>query len=310
MKRAKQSEAVGLFFERLRLALNNYDDPQWLGENSPLAAPYFLGAALADVPDGDTAVGRGHVLQQVIQQAANGLWRGTLPASRDELESAVQDARQEEGNSGNRYHFFLIELRYLRRFFRSRAQPAADSEQAIRDYLGVGRGPYFNHLKAARETLGEALINLLQPTFRLEQPPQFADELIGRDGLIAQCLAGLKENQTIAITGMGGVGKTALATAVARQWSNQTVFWFTLRPTLNDQLSSLLFSLGYCLHQAGASGLWLQLVADNGKIENPHVALEQAMLSRQDGVSVFVMFSDSLYLWNNVKLLQQPEHPL
>lgn len=271
-----QLDSTGLFFEHLRLALNNFQDAQWLGENSPLAAPYFLGTALQGVSGADTAVGRGQVLQQVIYAAADSLWNGRLPQTRDELETAVQNARQEQGNKGNQYYFFLLELRYLRRFFRSRAHPPADSEQAIRDYLGVGRGPYFNHLKAAREALAEALIRLLQPTLRLERPPQIGGTLIGRDHLIARCLSRLQTGQTVAITGMGGVGKTALAAAIASQWTGQPVFWFTLRPTLNDQLGSLLFSLGYFLHQRGASGLWLQLVADGGKLSSLPVALEQA----------------------------------
>ena len=272
----KRSKSAGLFFDQLRLALNNYQDPQWLGETSPLAAPYFLGAALTDVNDAHTAVGRGHILQQAIQTAVDTLWHGPLPESREALETAVSEARQAEGNSGNRYYFLLLELRYLRRYFRPRANPIASSEQAIRDYLGVGRGPYFNHIKAAREALGEALINLLQPTFRLEQAPQFPDQLIGREPLLAQCVEELQARQTVALTGMGGAGKTALAAAIAAQWPKQPVFWFTFLPTLNDQLSNLLFSLGYFLHQLGASGLWLQLVANHGKVDQLNIALEQA----------------------------------
>jgi tetratricopeptide (TPR) repeat protein len=274
MSNSVQTDSAGLFYEQLRLVLNNYQDLQWLGEHSPLAAPYFLGTALSGAAEAGTAVGRGRVLQQLIQAAADSLWDGTLPGTREALETAVQAARQEQGNKGKQYHFFLLELRYLRRFFRPRAHPPADSEAVIRDYLGVGRGPYFNHLKAAREALGEALIQQLQPTFRLERPPKQAT-LIGRDTLISRCLARLQLNQTVALIGAGGVGKTALGTAVTNQWSSQSVFWFTLRPTLNDQLSSLLFSLGYFLHQRGASGLWLQLVADHGKIENFQLALEQ-----------------------------------
>ncbi|HUM68160.1 MAG TPA: hypothetical protein PLK31_04870, partial [Chloroflexota bacterium] len=93
-----QSDSTGLFFEQLRLALNNFHDAQWLGENSPLAAPYFLGSALQGVLEADTAVGRGQVLQQVIHAATDSLWDGPLPQTRDELETAVQNARQEQGN--------------------------------------------------------------------------------------------------------------------------------------------------------------------------------------------------------------------
>jgi predicted GH43/DUF377 family glycosyl hydrolase len=35
-----------------------------------------------------------------------------------------------------------------------------------------------------------------------------------------------------------------------------------------------------------------------------------AMLSRQDGVNNFIMFSDSLRFWNEAELLQEPVHPL
>jgi predicted GH43/DUF377 family glycosyl hydrolase len=34
------------------------------------------------------------------------------------------------------------------------------------------------------------------------------------------------------------------------------------------------------------------------------------MLSRQDGVNNYIMFSDSLRFWNEAKLLQEPVHPL
>ena len=34
-----------------------------------------------------------------------------------------------------------------------------------------------------------------------------------------------------------------------------------------------------------------------------------AMLSRQDGVNNYIMFSDNVYFWNEAKLLQEPSHP-
>ena len=35
-----------------------------------------------------------------------------------------------------------------------------------------------------------------------------------------------------------------------------------------------------------------------------------AMLSRQDGVNNYIMFSDNVYFWDEAKLLQEPAHPL
>lgn len=273
MKAQNDSGSADLYFEQIRLALNNYHDPNWLGENSPFATPYFLGSTSGDLDKGVTALGRGQLLQKVIQMAADSLWAGELPATREDLETAVQEARQDKGNKGSRYHYFLLEIRYLRRYFRSRATPAADNEKAVRAYLGVGRGPYFNHLKKARYALGEALIQQCQPTFRLEQPPQLPDTLIGREDVISQCLAHLQQNKTVALTGSGGVGKTTVSAHIAATHKT-AVFWFTLRPTLNDQLHSLLFSLGYFLHKQGASSLWLQLIADNSQIDNPNLAVE------------------------------------
>ncbi|UCG22601.1 MAG: tetratricopeptide repeat protein [Chloroflexota bacterium] len=261
------------FYEQVRLALNNFQDPLWLGEYSPLAAPYFLGAALKQSPAGDTPQGRGEVLRLQLQSATETLWPGSLPVDKDALVAAVDEERQQYGNKGAMYHYLLLELRYFRRYFYPRSHPRAEREVELRDYLGVGRGPYFNHLKAARQSLGDALLSLLRPSFRLEQPVLRSEALIAREHLIQQCVVDLKAGKTVAINGMGGVGKTSLGAAVAEQWSAQPVFWFTFRPTFNDQLSSLLFSLGNYLHLRGASGLWLQLVADKGKVENYDLAL-------------------------------------
>ena len=69
-----------------------------------------------------------------------------------------------------------------------------------------------------------------------------------------------------------GIGKTSLGSEIASQWGGP-VFWFTIRPTLNDTLNSLLYSLGYYLHKLGANGLWQALLADNGSNEDTNLAL-------------------------------------
>ncbi|MEM7113020.1 MAG: hypothetical protein AAF614_11350 [Chloroflexota bacterium] len=272
-RQQKETQASEAYYEQVRQALNHFADPDWLGTQSPLAAPYFLGAALQGAAGAETAVGRGRVLQQQLLLAADSLWTENLPADKDALVTAVNDERQYLGNKGTLYYFLLLELRYFRRYFRRKLFPTPQREQDIREFLGVGRGPYFNHIKQARQELGRALLSQLRPTFRLEQPWILQEPLLGREALLANSLGDLKANKTVAISGSGGFGKTSLGAALAAQWTPAACFWLTIRPTFNDQLSSLLFSLGHFLHQLGASNLWLQLVADGGKIDNYDLAL-------------------------------------
>lgn len=262
------------FNEQIRLALSNFHDASWLGEESPLAAPYFLGTALQNEKDGRSAEGRGQVLKLVLNKAASRLWLGKLPHSKEQLVDEANKERQEIGSRSARYYYLLLDLRYFRRYFKPAMSPRIDDEQAIRAFLGLGRGTFFNHLKAARIALGEALLDEARPTFRLEQPLKLPPTLIGVEQKIKDCLTRLESNQTISISGMGGVGKTSLADAVAQRWQSGAVFWFTVSPSFNDKLSSFLFSLGYFLHEQGASNLWLQLIADNGQMENLNLALE------------------------------------
>ncbi|MCB8925619.1 MAG: tetratricopeptide repeat protein [Ardenticatenaceae bacterium] len=274
-RKQKNSAGSEPFHDQLRLALNNYEDAAWLGEESPLAAPYFLGDALQQVADGETAVGRGQTLQNVLKQAADTLWpAGKLPRTRDDLIEIVTEERREQGNKGNGYIYLLLELRYFRSYFRPLDYPKAGHEQDIIEYLGVGRSPYFRHLKSAREILADALLTQLHPTVRLERPFLPPTKLLGRDQLMQTLADRLRNGQTVSLTGMGGMGKTAVAATIAHRWPHES-FWFTIRPTVNDDLSSLLFSLGQFLHQQDASRLWLQLVADGGKVDNPNLALAQ-----------------------------------
>ncbi len=268
---APSPPTVEQYYEQIRLALNNFDDPDWLGRESPLAAPYFLGRWLDAVEI--SAAGRGEALRQALFQAADTLWDGPPPTTREALEDAVNEERREMGNKGQRYAFLLLELRYFRRYFRPLLFPKANQEADIRNYLGVGRGPFFNHLKSARQALGDALLALARPVVRLERPLQNRHHLIGRAAIKQQILADLSAGKAVALSGPSGIGKTSLAADVAQSWGNSAVFWYTLRPTINDQIDSLIFALGNFCHQHGASNLWRQLVADGGKIDNRSIAL-------------------------------------
>ena len=284
-QKRQQSETTVSFTDQIRFALNHFDDVQWLGEQSPLSAPYFLGQALIDQANRiDDPPRRGQLLKNMLLAAADTLWQDDLPENKEALATGASEARREQGHKGGKYLYFLLELRYFRRFFRPAERPQAGNELALHEFLGISRATYFNHLKVAYLQLGEALLQIIQPTFRLEQPPQPPSKLIGREPMMQKVLADLQSGHSVAISGVSGVGKTAVGSAITREWNPQPVFWFTLRPSFNDRLSSLLFSFGYFLHRQGASGLWQQLIADKGKIENYNLALahirgDQEMLS-------------------------------
>ena len=299
-RRQKNGTGSDPFHDQLRLALNNFADATWLGEQSPLAAPYFLGDALQHVTDADTAVGRGCTLQNILKKAAAAIWpEAHLPRTLADLEESVTLERRELGNKGSRYIFLLLELRYFRAYFRPLDYPKAGHEQDIVEYLGVGRSPYFRHLKAAREALAEALLRQLHPAYRLERPIVPQTPLLGREPLIQTAVKALLAGQTVSLTGMGGMGKTSVAAIVASRWPHEC-FWFTMRPTFNDNLGSLLFSLGQFLHQQGASRLWLQLVADGGKVDNPNLALEQLRSDLHQ-----LQAAPPLFCFDEIDLLQQ-----
>lgn len=263
--------SVEQYYELIRQSLNGLDNLEELGAMSPLAAPYFLGNLLdpADLSER----GRGKALRAAMHRAADKFWGGTAPTTRRELEGAVNAERQEMGNKGPRYAYLLLELRYFRRFFAPAVFPKASQEADIREHLGVGRGPYFTHLKAARQLLGDALLDLVQPTLRLEQPPRLRHALIAREKLLAAIAANLAAGEAVALNGPSGVGKTSLAAAVAQQWTTTAVFWYTLRPTINDQVDSAIFALAHFCHQRGASSLWRQVIADGGRIADRNMAL-------------------------------------
>ena len=256
------------FFDYLKLALDDYQNPEALGQLSPLTTPYFLGRALINEPTAETDMGRGQVLCREIDHAMESLWGDTLPADVDALfQGAAPDEAQKGSN--DRYHYLILELTYFKRYFAIGPKTHADIYD---DILHISRATYHRHLREATETLCKALLLHLNPSFSPEQPILYTD-LIGRAHLLERCLKTLQDGKSISLCGAGGVGKTSLGVAIREQWSSSAVLWFTIRPTLNDQPDSFLFSLGHFLHQQGASGLWLQLIADRGEIKDLNLAL-------------------------------------
>ena len=264
------------FEQQLKQALKYIQDTAWLGQHSVLASPYFLGAVASAQTNVAThpanqAAARGAALWQALQHAAGSLWGETGPANREQIETAMPAILQSPGSP--RYAFLVLELRYFHRFFKPRRL-----SQIWEEFLGESRAEFYRDLDIAIRLLGQALLAQLRPTFRLEQPPQWAD-FVGREAVRRQCLAVLRAGQSVALSGPGGVGKTTLGSVIAADWPADAVFWYTIRPTLTDHLNSLLYSLGYFLHRQGASHLWQMLAAgdaaaaESGVGDNVNLAL-------------------------------------
>lgn len=253
------------YFEHVKLALEGITTPTTLGEYSPLAAPYFLGSVLHG--RAATAAMRGETLCAEIDQALNAMWGGSLPATGQAMLAAVAAEETDHGRGG-RYDCLILELNYFKRCF----QPPPKNQAAIyHDILHISRPTHDRHLRDAVDRLGAQLLQRLRPAIRPEQP-SLQTNLLGRDQLLAQILSDLEAGKAVSLTGAGGVGKTSLGVAVTEAWDSPAIFWYTFRPTLNDQVDSLLFALGQFLHEQGASTLWHQLVADGGRVKDSNLA--------------------------------------
>lgn len=261
MARQKEITPATIFTATVRAALEHFNNPQWLGQHSPLATPYFLGRRPPDEAFSTGKRERGLLLQKVILEAAVEMWGGSLPATRASLTAAVDDDRVEQGSKSPRYRYLLLELRYLRRHFPPSTFPTA--VEAMPGYVNVSPTRFFIHLEEAIEDLCRRLLGRLSPALRLERPG-LAQPPVGRTEKVEAVFAELRAGRSVAITGTGGVGKTTVGAALIARWPGE-VFWHTFHPGLNDDLNSLLFGLGHFTRDAGAPSLWAQLLAGEGR---------------------------------------------
>ncbi len=268
-----RSDATVTFFDQLKFALEHYHQPALVGERSPFAQPYFLGQALHRSADALTNLGRGSALCMALESAAVALWAGPLPTTQALLLQVALQAKEDVGLC-DRYYYLLLDLTYFHHYF---ARPRNQAE-IYDDILHVARATYDRHLREALQRVGEMLLLRLQPTLPLEQPVLNV-ELIGRAAVCDESLAALRQGNSVYLCGVSGIGKTTVGVALAERWPTSAIFWFTVRLTLNDQLTSLIFALGNFLHQQGASRLWLQLMANGGLFPDANLALE---LTRAD----------------------------
>lgn len=211
-------------------ALKRYQEAKWLGENSPLASPYFLGTRLPA-----TAVEpnlRGQYLQRLLAEATNAL----------------------SGRNADRYQTILREY-----YFNNQ------TVKEVCQQINLGHNSFHLNRHDAIRALTETLIKQMNPALRLETPPQHG-ALWGRVEMLEQSLTAINEMRSVSLLGSSGQGKSVLGSSIAIN-SGRAHFWYTIRRGLNDQLEALLFALGYFLHNCGSSTLWLEMVAEGSSLK-------------------------------------------
>lgn len=266
-------QILSTFEKQVKNALKWFDDPERLGTESSLASPYFLSRVIDDSPEPTSARVRGEALRRALRAAAATLWGGPLPKSLAEMRQALAEYRQQPGT--RRYSYVILELRIFQDFLRPRRM--ADIWES-EDYLPGSRAEHYRDFDVAVYHLGEALLHYLHPTLRPEHPPQSAT--VGYESARDDAYKMLQADKSVAVSGPGGVGKTALSAELFTMLAaDRPVFWYTIRLTFNDRLNSLLFALGHFLQSQGVTNLWQLLVASGGLVQDNNLAL--AMI-RQD----------------------------
>lgn len=258
----------------LRQALEHVGDQEWLEKNTPLRPS--LQVTQAATSPSRTATPTTGVRELDERLAAIRQDWDSRP--KNGLQALLWSAVNRVAPDKNVNHAALLALTYF--------QDPRPKQSDLIKLLAVGQSTFYRQLNAAVEALERTLLTQLQPSLRLETPP--AKPLIGRDDVLRDCLAALREDGVVSIVGGSGLGKTSLGAAVAAEWDKQAdgqvsagvgdvwshlrasarphirtsaVFWFTFRPGLTDNVQHLIFTLALFLHQHGVSHLWQHLMA-------------------------------------------------
>ncbi len=258
---AAPAAAQDNFMATVRQALEHINDADWLREHSPLETGVPLGMR-ASAPLPVPQIGIKTADDRLAALCADWDRRNKIDIQAL-IWSAVRSLPPQKDVS-------LAALLILTYFPASRPKP----NQLVME-LAVGKSTYYRHLEIALTALEQSLVSLIRPSLRLELPTPRA--LVGRDAIQRDCLAALRGGGLVSLIGPSGMGKTALGASIAHAWNTEAtrsnlVFWYTVRPGLNDNMQQLLFALAFFMYQLGASQLWMRLVSQSRAI-NPGTAL-------------------------------------
>jgi tetratricopeptide (TPR) repeat protein len=251
-------------FERhVKHALRYLADPQRLERESPLASAYMLGRAL---PGPAAERSRGEALVHAIRAAAAQLWPGPLPQSREAMLAAIADVRGDPADP--RYAYVVLELRAFHDFITPNRMSDIWEHEAL---IPGSKSQHYRDFDAAVKQLAVLLLDQLRPALRREYP-RAPQALYGYDHLFNELIKALEHQQTIHLSGPGGVGKTSLTSRAVAHCGARPLFWYTVRSGFNDGVNSLLFALGAFLHEHGAAGLWQYLAGLGGAASDLNLA--------------------------------------
>lgn len=218
------------FAQQVELALEHFSDPEWLGQNCLLAAPFVLGQTTSERQIAESALDRGNLLRSMLQRSVQHIGVDQL--------SIIEDVYFRRNSNLNNAAIALKRNMSERTFYRWRQQAVI--------------------------SLANNVYQSLVPPIRVEQPPH--RPMAGRNSALTKSLDGLHRGLSIYVSGPSGVGKTILGSEVQKAWRGSS-FWYTVRPGISDRLYTFIFSLGYYLRELGATSTWRQLLADQGIVK-------------------------------------------
>lgn len=178
--------------------------------------------------------------------------RGDAPARGQALRERLRGAAAALDAEARRF----LEVAYFQR------NPALTVVGLARQ-LHLSRAAFYRHRDGILPELARAFTARVQPALRLEAAPRTT--LIGRTREREAAAAVLAQGGTVAIAGPAGIGKTTLGASLVQ--GAPAVFWYTVRPPLNDQFDTFVFALAAFLRDQGGALSWQQLVAAEGAVD-------------------------------------------